>query len=228
MPKNGQTSQDLVTGYMIQEYLEKYAIDHDLHRRIKFDSWVERAERCPRGWRLQLAGEGDAFETEKLLVATGITSVPNMPKFTTISSSIPIIHSKELGASVPALESNNIHHVVVIGASKSAYDTVYLLLKMGKKITWLIRPNGTGPMPVLPAEMLGCNSIAVGSTRLMSHLSPSILNIKGPIYSFFQRSIPGKFITSRFWDMLTYLSNWQAGYSYGGNISALKPEDEKR
>lgn len=228
MPKDGATENDLVTGYMIQDYLEKYARDHDLLRRIQFNSWVEKAERCPRGWRLQLQGSGNVIETEKLMVATGVTSIPNMPEFDMSDASIPLTHSRDLGASVEDLRSDDVQSAVVVGAAKSAYDAVYLLLSMGKKVTWLIRPEGSGPMPILPSEMFGCNSIAIGSTRLMSYLSPSILNSTGPICSFFHRTAIGRWITSAFWNNTTNASEKKAGFAKGDHIAALKPEVKEK
>lgn len=229
MPKDGATKNDLVTGYMIQSDLEKYAEDHDLLRRIRFRSWIEKAERCPCGWRLRLKDSSDVIETKKLIVATGVTSIPNMPEFKTTKTSIPLIHSIDLASSVGALGSDDVQSVVVVGAAKSAYHAVYLLLSMGKRVTWLIRPDGSVPMPIMPAEMFGMNTIAVGSTRLMSYLSPSILNSKGLLSAFFQRSILGRWVTGKFWDTITYLSDRDAGFSEGNSISALKPEvDEKR
>ena len=145
------------------------------------------------------------------------------------AASIPLIHSRDLGASVENLKSKDVRSVVVVGAAKSAYDAVYLLLSMGKKVTWMIRPEGAGPMPILPSEMMGCNSIAVGSTRLMSYLSPSILNSTGPLCSFFQRTAVGRWITGAFWDNTTHLSEKGAGFAKGDHIAALKPEvKEKR
>lgn len=229
MPKEGATKNDLVTGYMIQSYLEKYARDHDLLRRIQFNSWVEKAERCPRGWRLRLQGSGNIIEPAKLMVATGVTSIPNMPEFDMSDASIPLVHSRDLGASVEDLKSDDVQSAIVVGAAKSAYDAVYLLLSMGKKVTWLIRPEGSGPMPILPSEMFGCNSIAIGSTRLMSYLSPSILNSTGPICTFFQRTTIGRWITSAFWENTTHASEKNAGFAKGDHIAALKPEvKEKR
>ncbi|KAF6240609.1 hypothetical protein HO173_001280 [Letharia columbiana] len=228
MPKEGATKNDLVTGYMIQDYLEKYARDHDLLRRIQFNNWVEKAERCPRGWRLRLKGSGNIIETAKLMVATGVTSIPNMPEFDMSEASIPLTHSRDLGASVEDLKSDDVQSAVVVGAAKSAYDAVYLLLSMGKKVTWLIRPDGSGPMPILPTEMFGCNSIAVGSTRLMSYLSPSIINSTGPICSFFQRTAIGRWITGAFWDNTTHMSEKDAGFAKGDHIAALKPEVKEK
>ncbi len=231
MSPQGKTKTDLVTGNMIHQYMAKYADDHGLFRYIRFNSFVERAERCQRGWRLQIKGSADIIETEKLLVATGVTSIPNMPEhFDTARASLPIIHSKDLGISFQAIQAPHVHTVVVVGAAKSAYDAVYLLLSMGKKVKWIIRPDGAGPLAILPTKLLGgFNSIAVASTRLMTYLSPSILNTEGTLYFFFQKSSIGQWCTAKFWDTVTYLSNRHAGYSKGDHVAGLKPEvDAKR
>ncbi|KAL9121426.1 MAG: hypothetical protein Q9187_002018 [Circinaria calcarea] len=221
MPKTGETDHHLVTGFMIQHYLEKYAEDHDLLRRIRFSTWVEKAERCPLGWRLKV---GDGYiETVKLIVATGLTSVPNVPPFKIEKNSIPVIHSVDIAANVPKFGSDDVHSVVVVGAAKSAYDAVYLLCSMGKRITWIIRPDGAGPMPIMPAEMLGMNTISIGSTRLMNYLSPSILNSKGLLADFFYRTSIGRWLTNAHWRQNTHQSYKAAGFHDGGNIAALKP-----
>ena len=223
MPKDGATNHDLVTGPMIQNYLERYAEMHDLLRRIRFDAWVEKAERSARGWRLTIKGFDIAIDTKKLIMATGVTSVPSVPEFKRGEQTVPLIHSRDLAASVKTLGSDDIQSTIVIGASKSAYDAVYLLLSMGKRVTWLIRPDGAGPMPIMPTEMLGMNTIAAGSTRLMSYLSPSIHNSKGALSAFFQRTFLGRWITGKWWDLVTYMSYRDAGFANGGTISALKP-----
>lgn len=223
MPKEGVTSHDLVTGYMIQNYLEKYAETHDLLRRIRFNTWIEKAERSARGWRLTVKSSGVVIDTKKLILATGVTSVPSVPEFKTERPTVPLIHSRDLAGAVKTLGSDDIQNTIVVGASKSAYDSVYLLLSMGKRVTWLIRPDGAGPMPIMPTEMLGMNAIATGSTRLMSYLSPSMHNSTGALSTFFQRTILGRWITGKWWDLVTNLSNRDAGFADGGTIAALKP-----
>ncbi|KAL9030783.1 MAG: hypothetical protein Q9196_001133 [Gyalolechia fulgens] len=226
MPARGATESDLVTGEMIHNYLEKYAVDHDLLRRIQFDTVVERAERSLNGWRLKFKDSDDILETEKLMVATGVTSIPSTPsQIQAASATIPIVHSKDLGASYTMLQSSEIQSVVVVGAAKSAYDAVYLMLSMGKRVTWIIRPQGAGPLAILPTKLFGhLNSIAVASTRLMTHMSPSILNTTGALYQFFHQSRPGRWCIGCFWDVVTYLSNRHAGYSDGDHVSGLLPE----
>ena len=222
MPKNGETNHHLVTGYMIQHYLEDFAKDHDLLRRISFNTRVETAERCPRGWRLKV---GESYiETTKLIVSTGLTSIPNVPSFRIEKDAMPVIHSLDIAAKVPFMGSDDVQGVVVVGSAKSAYDAVYLLCSMGKRVTWIIRPDGAGPMPIMPAEVGGINTISIGSTRLMNYLSPSILNSKGIIASFFYRTSLGRWLTNTHWRWITSLSNGAAGYDKNANIAALKPE----
>ncbi|MCJ1356958.1 MAG: hypothetical protein MMC33_006954 [Icmadophila ericetorum] len=229
-PKDSNHKDSSVTGKMIYNYLQKYAEDHDLLRRTRFNTFVESAKQCPGGWRLAFRDSGDIVEAEKLLVATGVTSVMHMPKFEDEDdASIPIIHSRDLGTSFKALENEVVQRVVVVGAAKSAYDTVYLLLGMGKKVTWVIRSGGAGPLAILPFKVLNMlNTIAVASTRLMTHLSPSILNTQGPLYWLFQRTPLGRWCTGRFWDFLDYVSGVHAGYGMGDHVSMLTPEIDRQ
>lgn len=229
-PHNDNPNDPSVTGEMIHNYLQKYAEDHDLLRRIRFNTFVESAKQCPRGWRLSFRDSGDVVETEKLLVAPGVTSIVYLPEFEEKDdASIPIIHSRDLGTSFKALGNEAVENVVVVGAAKSAYDAVYLLLKMGKKVTWVIRPDGAGPLAILPFKVVNLlNTIAVASTRLMSHLSPSILNTQGPLYWLFQRTPLGRWCIGGFWDFLNYASGVHAGYGMGDHVSVLTPEIDRR
>ncbi|TVY18280.1 FAD-dependent monooxygenase DEP4 [Lachnellula arida] len=225
MPRTGATTENMVTGDMIHSYLQTYAESHGLLPRIRFNTFVEHAERCERGWRLSFKDSDDIIETEKLLVATGVTSIASMPDCPAENATVPIVHSKDLGMSYGALQNKDIRHVVVVGAAKSAYDAVYLMLSMNKEVTWIIRPDGAGPLAILPTEIFGIfNSIAVASTRLMTYLSPSISNTDGALYHFFQKSRVGRWCTNKFWDTITFMSNRHAGYSQADHVSQLKPE----
>ncbi|OCK75780.1 FAD/NAD(P)-binding domain-containing protein [Lepidopterella palustris CBS 459.81] len=228
-PFHGNGRDERVTGEMIHNYLQKYAEDHDLLRRIRFNTFVSSAARCPRGWRLTFKDSDDAVETSKLMVCTGVTSIPNMPEFNAVDVVVPVIHSRDLGASFETLGKDTVQSVVVVGAAKSAYDAVYLLLSMGKRVTWVIRPDGAGPLAILPSKLLGVmNSIAVASTRLMTYLSPSILNTEGSLYWFLQRTTPGRWCVGKFWDTVDYLSHTHAGYAAGDHVEMLKPEIDRQ
>ena len=231
MPGTG-TKSNMVTGEMIHDYLQRYAEDHDLLRRLKFDTFVKHAIRCDRGWHMTLLdsqGAEGTLEATKLIVCTGVTSIPNMPELKTVDGAVPTIHSRDLGAAFGALGKDSVQNVVVVGAAKSAYDAVYLLLSMGKRVTWLIRPDGAGPLAMLPSELFGYfNSIAVASTRLMTYLSPSIFNAKGALYRFFQQSTIGCWCTGKIWHCIAYLSDRHAGYSKGDHVAQLRPEIDRQ
>ncbi|KAF2965679.1 hypothetical protein GQX73_g7898 [Xylaria multiplex] len=230
MPRNGGNPKDpKVTGEMIHDYLQKYAEDHELLGHIRFNTFVTDAKQFEGGWRLSLKGTSEVIETEKLLVATGVTSIPNLPDLDLSASSLPIIHSRDLGTHYQAIGDEAIKEVVVVGAAKSAYDAVYLLIKMGKKVTWAIRSEGGGPLAILPYKVLNMiNAIAFASTRLMSHLSPSILNTKGALYKVFHKTRPGRWCIGRFWDFLDFNSSVHAGYAKGDHVALLKPEIDRQ
>ncbi|KAI9164125.1 FAD/NAD(P)-binding domain-containing protein [Paramyrothecium foliicola] len=230
MPPNGNNHKDpRVTGEMIHNYLQKYAEDHDLLRRIRFNTFVASAKKHDHGWSLTFRDTDDTLETSKLMVATGVTSIPHLPPFNQADDSIPIIHSRDLGSSFDSIANEKVQKVIVIGAAKSAYDAVYLLLSMGKKVTWIIRSAGAGPLAILPFKIMNMiNSIAFASTRLMTHLSPSILNTKGPLYWLLQRTPPGRWCVGRFWDFLNYVSGTHAGYNKGDHVEMLKPEIDRQ
>ncbi|KAI0095845.1 hypothetical protein GGR51DRAFT_62478 [Nemania sp. FL0031] len=230
MPRNGGNVKDpKVTGEMIHNYMQKYAEDHDLLRHIRFNTFVTDAKQVNGCWRLSLKDTDDVIETEKLMVATGVTSIPSLPELDFSAASLPIIHSRELGTHYEKLADKAIKEVVVVGAAKSAYDAVYLLLKMGKKVTWAIRREGGGPLSILPYKVLNTiNAIAFASTRLMSHLSPSILNTKGRMYKAFHKTRPGRWCIGRFWDFLDLNSSIHAGYRKGDHVALLKPEIDRQ
>lgn len=227
---SGNSNDQRVTGEMIYAYLEKYAEDHDLLRRIRFNTFVDHVEQCPEGWRLTFRDSSDIIEAKKLLVATGTSSIAHMPKFEEEEdTSVPIIHSHDLAVRFEGLKDEAIQNVIVVGAAKSAYDAVYLLLSMGKKVTWVIRSGGAGPLAIVPSRVLNMlSSIAVASSRLMTYLSPSIQNTHGSMYWLLQKTYIGRWCTGKFWDFLDLISKIHAGYDADDQIGLLRPEVDRR
>lgn len=230
MPSIGATGEKQVTGRMIHDYLQRYAEDHNLLPHIRFNTFVTQVNRnCSSGeWLLTLRDSSEIIKTAKLLVAPGVTSIPNMPDIPGIepeTAKVPVVHSMNLGRSFSDLQTPEIKKVIVVGAAKSAYDAVYLLLTLGKEVTWIIREDGAGPLAILPSKLLGIwTSIGVASTRLMTGLSPSILNTDGYLYWIFQKYPFGRWLTGRFWDTVSMLSDLHAGYYKGDHVAGLRPE----
>ncbi|MCJ1434766.1 hypothetical protein MMC27_004136 [Xylographa pallens] len=223
MPKDGSTDHNLVSGDMIFKYLDTFADDHELKGRIRFNSWVSDVERCPRGWRLIV--NGSIVETAKLIVATGVTSIRNSPSFEVKKNAVPVIHSMDIARNVPSFSAPEAKHFLIIGAAKSAYDVAYLLCSMGKKVTWAIRPNGSGPMPIMPTELLGKNTITMSSNRMMNYLSPSLMTTESTLGSFFHRTMPGRWLTKTYWNYMTSQADLAAGFGgNAGNVEGLRPD----
>ncbi|KAF9886589.1 hypothetical protein FE257_011361 [Aspergillus nanangensis] len=222
MSQDGRPDNHLVSGDMIQRYLQSFAVNSGIMPHIRFNSWVEKVERCPRGWRLKVNGR--LIESKKVIIASGVTSVPNQTPFQ-VEENAHVSHSRDISAHLGTLKAAD--HIVVVGAAKSAYDAVYLLCSLGKRVTWIIRPDGSGPMPIMPHQISGMNTITVGSTRLMTYLSPSMFNTETWLGSFFHRTSMGRWLTRKHWDLITSMSAKAAGFGNPKGIDSLKPDQEQ-
>lgn len=134
MSKDGATDNSLVTGRMIFEYLDKFTDENGLKKHIRFDNLVSKIERCPTGWRL--ATNGTTVQCSKLIIATGVTSIKKPPSFEVKNDSIPVLHSLDIAQNAANFSNDEAYEFVVVGAAKSAYDLVYHLCTIGKKVTW--------------------------------------------------------------------------------------------
>ncbi|KAK8104666.1 uncharacterized protein PG998_011699 [Apiospora kogelbergensis] len=223
MPQDGKTGNNLVSGDMICRYLERYAEQRGLKRHLRHESWVSSVERHPNGRGWVLFVNGQRVEADKLVCATGVTTQTNEPDFEVLEDSIPVKHVVDLAKSVPSFSdpSQKMDHFVLVGAAKSAYDAAYLLCSLGKKVTWIIREDGSGPMPIMPSKMLGQNTITMSTSRLMSNLSPSLMTTDSMIGSFFHRTWLGKFLTRSCWGYISSLADKAAGF--GSTATKTEP-----
>ncbi|KAL8965208.1 MAG: hypothetical protein Q9183_003973 [Haloplaca sp. 2 TL-2023] len=223
--KNENVTKDrYISGETIHEYLFEFAKENDLLRRTRFETRVVQVKRLPtRGWQLHL-DHGAPLVCQKLIYASGPTSSPVIPKWPMKGFQSPIIHSSETGSSLDMIR--DVNHATVIGAAKSSYDTVYLLLAAGKKVDWIIRDDGSGPLAITPPRYFGFNAVDFCSTRAASSFSPSIMNTTGLWYRFLQRTLIGMMVTSLYWRVATWLGELHAGYAKSENASKLRPIPE--
>ncbi|PHH91789.1 hypothetical protein CDD83_10285 [Cordyceps sp. RAO-2017] len=224
MSPAGRPDNNLVSGDMVWKYLDQFAEDNGLKRHIRFNSWVSELKRNPAGgWRLTVNGKH--IDAAKVMCAAGTTTQVNQPGFSITDDAIPVIHAVDIAKSVVEFEKPGNKHFVLMGASKSAYDAAYLLSSMGKKITWVIRDNGSGPMSIMPSKMLGQNITTLGASRLMNYLSPSLMTTDTWLGSFFHRTALGRWLTKASWGYITRQANKAAGFGgKAGNVEGLKPE----
>jgi dimethylaniline monooxygenase (N-oxide forming) len=165
------------------QYLEDYVdqqifASKSLRDRIEFGFEVQNIKKDDGQWVItgkDPTNEAKAYHASKLIVASGLTSLPNLPELPNKEKfEASIIHQSDFGQST-VLSSPDIKHVTVLGGSKSSADMVYTCVKAGKSVSWIIRVPGTGPGFFLGAKGIGPykNAIAIGYTRVAATLSPS-------------------------------------------------------
>lgn len=169
MRKENVTEDRYISGETVHNYLNDFAKDSDLIRRIRLETRVEKVEKLStRRWKLHVAHAAPVV-CQKLIYASGPTSHPVIPHWPKKSFNRPIIHSSEVGTSMETLRG--IDRATVVGAAKSSYDTVYLLLAAGKSVDWIIREDGSGPLAITPPRYFGFNAVDLCSTRAAASFS---------------------------------------------------------
>jgi hypothetical protein len=118
----------------------------------------------------------------------------------------------------------NIKRATVVGSAKSAYDTVYMLLDAGVQVDWIIRPDGSGPLAMMPPSMMGMfHTMDAVATNIMATMGSSIMQTEGLGYQFFNRTAIGRTLTKVFWKSVTMVAAMHAGYDKSPNAQKLKP-----
>ncbi|KAK9414809.1 putative FAD/NAD(P)-binding domain-containing protein [Seiridium unicorne] len=225
MRREGITTDGYISGETSNKYLNEFAHKFDLIRRTRLQTRVHEVVRIPgSGWRLQIEGVGKrAVECEKLVYASGATShavIPSWPKSPDFD--VPTIHSHDTGKHLDELA--NIQRAIVVGAAKSAFDTVFLLLDAGKQVDWVIREDGSGPVALMPPTLGGLvNTMEISATRWLAVLGASIMNTQGSGYKFVHRTRLGRMLTRQFWRILNLVADKHAGYSKSPNAANLRP-----
>ena len=165
------------TSKYVEQYVESHRFaDRSLRDRIRFGFKVNNIKKSDNVWIV--TGDTAVFRAFKVIVASGLTSTPDMPELPGVENfEAPIIHHESYGQS-SVLSSVEFQNVTVIGGGKSAADMVYASVKAGKSVSWVIRASGTGPAFFVSPKGKGPykNAADIGSTRIVSTLSPSIFN----------------------------------------------------
>jgi dimethylaniline monooxygenase (N-oxide forming) len=222
MRNEGITADGFISGETIHNYLNDFAKTYDLVQRTRLQHQVERVERDGAdGWRLEIKGR-DPIKTKKLIYASGATSHPVIPTFRKTNFTAPIIHSSDVGTNLDSL--NGIKRATIVGSAKSAYDTVYMLLKAGVQVDWIIRENGSGPLAMMPPSMFGYfHTMDLVANNFMALFGSSIMRTKGLGYQIFNKTVVGRAIARTFWRTLTMIAGSHAGYDNSPNAQKLKP-----
>lgn len=168
----------------VTKYLEEYVDSHvyngrSLRSRIRFDSKVRSVEKIGGGWSLQIdEAVPRSLHCNKLAVASGLTSLPNMPDFPrTHGWKALMLHHRDFGVrSKEILKASSAYkNITVLGGGKSAADMVYGSVKAGKNVNWIVRTTGEGPGIFMNPATSGRyrNNAEAGATQKATILNPS-------------------------------------------------------
>ncbi|KAI1817240.1 FAD/NAD(P)-binding domain-containing protein [Poronia punctata] len=211
----------------IHRYLKAYAEHNNIDQLIHLNTKVVTAEHQDvgtGGWVLTLANSDQAQgETRKvfahrLILATGLTSEPLLPRFEGHEVfGGRIFHTKYFKQNSDTLDTAKA--VTVFGASKSSWDAVYAYATSGVKVNWVIRSSGRGPCWMAPPFVTPLKKWIekLAHLRPLTWFSPCIWgDVDGysRIRKFYHGTAVGRCIVDGFWKAL------------GGDVLTLNKYDE--
>ena len=184
VPEDAPKLHDTFESKYVTQYLEKYVDSHvyngsPLRSRIRLNAEVLTVEKIGSGWVLQVDGAlAQSFRCNRLAVASGLTSSPNMPNFPRSHDWMaPILHHRDFGVHSKAIlaASSFYKNITVLGGGKSAADMVYASVKAGKNVKWIVRKSGEGPGIFMNPAATGRyrNNAEAGATQNATLLNPS-------------------------------------------------------
>lgn len=204
-----------IPGQVVHEYLRQFAEHFNLTPLLRFRQKVETAELLDDGhWSLLVSSldssnaivRQSSILTRKLVIATGLTSEPNVPKFRNQETfGRPIIHSKQFQSFKKEVEVAK--EIVVLGGNKSAWDAAYWAATEGAHVNLVMRPGGGGPSWVWPVLLspLKISIQLLATTRLSTWFDPCIWTESDPyiqIKRLLHQTWLGQILVTIFWALL--------------------------
>ena len=215
---------------VLHRYLTDFAQRFGVFERIRFKTTVDVIRPSESdGWTLTVNGPNGrhTIRTAKLILATGLTSSPNMPEFRNSESfGAPLFHAKDFCKQAPYLETNK--NAVVIGGAKSAFDVAYAMVEDGATVDMVIRPDGTGPVWIAPdfVTPLKKRIDHLLVVRLLTWFSPCPWGGEDGypgIRRFLHGTFIGRWLVDSFWKVLGSDVLTQNGYDSHPELMKLKP-----
>ncbi|KAL0257104.1 hypothetical protein SLS55_007914 [Diplodia seriata] len=223
-----------IPGTVLHKYLVAYAEHFDVYKRIRFNTRVESAEETSdeaNDWVLHVlnvdTGETAALKTEKLVVATGMTSEPNVPAFVGQDEFRSMIfHAKDFADHADTLKTAR--SVAVLGGAKSAWDAAYAYAAAGVSVDMIIRKSGRGPVWMAPPYVTPLKRWLekLVHTRFLTWFSPCIWGDEdgyGNVRGFLHGTWFGRKIVDTFWHILGNDVVTLIGFDKHAEVKKLKP-----
>ena len=217
IPEGSPTYHDLFEAKHLSKYLEDYVTDHEydghsLRDRFVFNCYANSIYKRGDVWTVKgrLNDQPVSYQARKVIVATGLSSLPNMPELPGLESLKGLtLHQKDFGRSriltpeEPNMEKHT--NITVLGGSKSAADIAYAAatdVNKQRKVNWIIRKSGTGPLATTKANGFGKyrNLPETGSTRAIAGLSSANPYLPENWWDWFlHKTWLGEWISEKIW-----------------------------
>lgn len=215
---------------VLHQYLTDFAKEFGVFENIQFHTTVNVVKpSASGGWSINVTSPigNRVIETTKLILATGLTSSPNMPTYQGAESfDAPLFHAKDFCKQAPYLEE--VKNAVVIGGAKSALDVAYAMVDQGATVDLVIRPDGKGPVWIPPAFVTPFKKRldTLLNVRFMTWFTPCPWGAEGgysAIRNFLHGTSVGRWIVDGFWSVLGGDVIALNGYDSHEELKKLKP-----
>lgn len=230
-------SDDHIPGNHVNEYLCSYARKFDLMKHMRFNSGVDSAvDDGDSGWTLTVTkkdsrGESSSkIKARKLIMATGLTCEPFMPKLDGKEFfGAPIYHTSQFAKAENGLGPYK--NVVLLSGAKFSWDIACAYAAAGIQVDWVIRESGHGPCWMTPNRLTPLKVIPelLLQTRLITWLSPCIWGDADgfvSIRNFLHQNWLGRKIVDGFFHKMGHSVMEANNYDSHPETAKLKPWDD--
>ncbi|KAI8943671.1 hypothetical protein NX059_001655 [Plenodomus lindquistii] len=218
-----------IPGAILHRYLTDFARHYGILERLQFNSTISLVESTEPGWTLTVTKPESERKiyTAKLILATGLTSTPNMPDFKGAEKfDGPLFHAKDFCRR--AEELKGVKNVVIVGGAKSAYDVAYAMAESGAMVDLVIRKDSTGPVWIAPRHVtpLKHRIDTILNVRALSWFSPCPWGDEdgyGGVRRFLEKTSVGRMLVKGFWKLIGNDVLDQNNYDNHPELQKLKP-----
>lgn len=223
-----------IPGAVVHRYLNDCAHHFELSHLIRLQTRVDAAALRHGGdWLVDYCATAGAgrqrgqLVASRLVLATGLTSAPNIPSFPGQPAFRgTIFHARHLGEHTAHLASAR--SVVVLGGNKSAWDACYSACKAGAQVHMVMRPTGGGPSWVWRHirlwPLVDTTLSRLSLTRAATWFDPSPFGSVGTWARWLvHRTCIGRRLCSAFWAFLDQHVSGSNGYDGDARVGMMRP-----